>query len=210
MTRTPHGITQPAHEAPNVPGLDVAAGLRCVQGRPDRYAELLRRFVADQEGCVDEIRSALSGGDWQAAARVAHTSKSVAAAVGAQVVADLAAWLEVLIRGRQHTDQAVQALERALSRQLADIGAWLDSQQPSSHPAVARAPAASCSPSLARLEELLSADDAAAADFLRQQSLALHGALPAHFDRLQAAVWEFDFPLALRILYEARDGRCAR
>jgi two-component system sensor histidine kinase/response regulator len=210
MTFTLHDTTELAIELPSVPGLDVVAGLRCVQGRRERYVELLRLFVADQQGTLGTIRQALAKADWPLATRTAHSCKSVAATVGASSVANLAADLEAMFRCQQPADEAVQALEQALYGLLAAIRAWLGSRSRPGQAVVADATAPACQQSVAHLVELLGADDARAAEYMRQHGPALRGALPQHFDGLQAAVWDFDFPRALRIVSDAGDRRCGR
>jgi putative two-component system response regulator len=157
MTLTLHDTAELAAELPSVPGLDIAAGLRRVQGRRDRYVELLRLFVADQKGTVDTLRSALAEGDWLLATRTAHNCKSVAATVGARSVADLAAGLEATTRCGHRADEAVQALDQALSTQLAAIHDWLGARRQPSPPAGAEAAA----PAGPRARSVLIVDDAA-------------------------------------------------
>ncbi|STQ91422.1 response regulator [Iodobacter fluviatilis] len=85
-------------EALDVPGLDVAAGLRRVLGKETLYLEMLRKFIHGQSSVIAEINVALEEKDVLTAERLLHSSKSVAASIGAADLADLAAELELLVR----------------------------------------------------------------------------------------------------------------
>ncbi|NHQ85453.1 response regulator [Iodobacter sp. HSC-16F04] len=85
-------------EALDVAGLDVAAGLRRVLGKEALYLEMLRKFIHGQSAVITEINVALEEKDVLTAERLLHSSKSVAASIGAVDLADLAAELESLVR----------------------------------------------------------------------------------------------------------------
>jgi two-component system sensor histidine kinase/response regulator len=81
----------PAAAAPEIAGLDRAAGLRLVRGRTDRYLALLRDFVADQAQAAVAIREHLLRGQYEEAERRVHTLKGLAGHVGASDLAGAAA-----------------------------------------------------------------------------------------------------------------------
>ncbi|MEJ2791927.1 response regulator [Iodobacter sp. LRB] len=85
-------------EALDVPGLDVAAGSRRVLGKETLYLEMLRKFIHGQSAVITEINVALEEKDVLTAERLLHSSKSIAASIGAVDLADLAAELESLVR----------------------------------------------------------------------------------------------------------------
>ncbi len=66
-----------------IPGLDVAGGLRRVANNSDLYIKLLAKFAADQETAAKDIRNALAKGDRLSARHIAHAMKGVAGNIGA-------------------------------------------------------------------------------------------------------------------------------
>lgn len=83
---------------PELPGLDVVAGLRRTGGQEALYLRLLHLFDRQQQRFVPEFRSALVDGDRGLASALVHSLKGAASTISAQEV-----------------DQAAQALERALA-----------------------------------------------------------------------------------------------
>ena len=78
----------------DIAGLDVALGLRQVQGREALYLSLLYKFVRGQADARARIAAALLHGDGGGAEIIAHTLKGVAAQIGANQVSELAAQVE--------------------------------------------------------------------------------------------------------------------
>ena len=65
--------------------------------RPNRQ-ELLRRYADGQADCTRQVRQALDRSDAATAERLAHTAKGLAANIGAEPLARLAAELEHALR----------------------------------------------------------------------------------------------------------------
>ena len=109
------GSPQPAVQAPlptpvpagpidplaAVPGLSPAVGLRLVGGRLTVYRRVLRRFVEHHGADAQRLREASMAGEADEIARLCHSLKGVAGAVGAQSLAAQAARVEAGLRGRQ-------------------------------------------------------------------------------------------------------------
>ncbi|OQW85940.1 MAG: hypothetical protein BWK76_07300 [Desulfobulbaceae bacterium A2] len=91
-------IEAPAAELAAIPGLDIARGLKVLNGRIDIYLRLLRQFGADHGDDMARLRERISAGDWDEARRLAHTLKGSSANLGATGVQDLAAKLEAAIK----------------------------------------------------------------------------------------------------------------
>ncbi|MEP5765133.1 MAG: response regulator [Halieaceae bacterium] len=104
-------------------GINIKLGLSRVGGNPGLFRDILLRFRDGQVNVVEETRVALSEGNLELAARLAHTLKGVAASIGASEVASAAKDLEagiaksgadvavVLLESTQaHLDQVVSAL----------------------------------------------------------------------------------------------------
>jgi two-component system sensor histidine kinase/response regulator len=67
-------IEIPGFPAP-VEGLDIAAGLRRLDGDTALYIALLRDFISTEQDAAKVIAAALAQGDRKAATRRAHTVK---------------------------------------------------------------------------------------------------------------------------------------
>jgi PAS domain S-box-containing protein len=126
----------PAPQAPSiedVAGLDAAAGLRRMMGKRALYLQMLKRFVDGQHDAAAQIRTALAGGDWATAERLAHTTKGVAATIGATEVPDHAAALELTLRRRgprADVDAALARFERSLHELVCRVAAALPAPEP--------------------------------------------------------------------------------
>jgi two-component system sensor histidine kinase/response regulator len=84
----------PPDDLPEIPGVDVADGLRRVAGNVALYRKLLLSFRRKQATAVEEIRRARDTGDREQAVRLAHTLKGVAANLSIPEVEARAAEIE--------------------------------------------------------------------------------------------------------------------
>ena len=114
-----------------IPGLDVAQGLRRAIGNIPLYLSLLRRFVAGQRSVGSELQALVQAQDWSAAEMVAHTLKGVAGNIGAHGLQAQAGRLEEALREpARRPDAHAQAslLARQLAELIGDIEAQLSPQ----------------------------------------------------------------------------------
>jgi two-component system sensor histidine kinase/response regulator len=195
-----------------VPGLDVAAGMRRVLGRPALYCSLLRKYVAGQKDCGQAIRTALDAGDTATAERLAHTAKAVSGNIGADRVQALAGLVEQAIHDaqpRERVDAALQALESDMAPLLAALTAWLSTQ---ARPYTSAAPSsvvdeAALANVVQQLDALLAQDDAAAVRLLGEHEGLLRAALLQGFAGVEDALRNYDFDTALMRLRAATAQR---
>ena len=187
---------------PVISGLDQAAGLRRVLGKPSRYIAMLRGFADSQGGTVAEIRQAVATGDRTTAKRLAHTLKGLAGniastrlqgaarAVDEALVADGAAALPSLLDTLDTLlAEQIEAINQALPAEAAaDAAQDIDPQQLAE---VCR-----------QLDELLAADGNAER-LISSNAALLKAAFPAHFADLQSAINQFDSELGLAVLQKA-------
>ena len=189
-----------------VPGLNVEAGLRVLRGRTDRYLQLLQMFVRNHSSNVKALGDWLASGDRDSARREVHSIKGTAGTLGAYLLQQCAADLELAIRDHAAAEVTAQ-LSCRLDQALTDLA------QAVSVAAAATVPDASSSSqdrntperaSLAQLDAQLANDELAAAETFRQARslvLSLIGtALTAEMDRHIAM---FDFQGALAVLRKA-------
>jgi two-component system sensor histidine kinase/response regulator len=113
-------------DMPNLPGFDVAGGLRRAGGKRDLYLRLLRRAADTQAGAGERIRAALGQGDREAASREAHSVKGAASTVGASALAEAAARLETAIKASTEGPAQLDAFEQAIATAVAAMRAAAD------------------------------------------------------------------------------------
>jgi two-component system sensor histidine kinase/response regulator len=201
-----------ATEEPEVPegiaGLDTHLGLRRVLGKRPMYLNMLRKFVAGQQGAVDSILGALDAGDWETAARTAHTTKGVCGNIGAVNVQAQAGELEDAIRQRR-SSEALHAMADQLRSTLQPlvqaIQAWLPAE-PAKQAAVSVDEVA-LQQVCARLRELCAEMDSGAEDLLSEHDALLRSAFPGRMQALVEAIRGFDFDLAVAQLDGALQAR---
>ena len=96
----PEGLDEPAgeedinEETLSIPGIDTEAGIGRIGGNQASYRKLLRKFVDNQAGAIDEISAARKEGDNDTAVRAAHTLKGVGGSIGAGELQRLGTELE--------------------------------------------------------------------------------------------------------------------
>ena len=200
---TPMPAAWPAEPVPRIAGLDVAAGLNRVAGRYPAYLALLGKFVEKRQAAAD-IRDALGRDEPQVAERLAHTLKGVAGTLGADAVEAAAGDLEQAIRERQERaqiDRQLVALAAVLEAVIVEIERAL--------PPLPAVPTARVDPDAlatvcGELADLLAVDDIRAQELFADQAALLRAAFPGDFDRLDAALRDFDFESACAVLRSAR------
>ena len=105
--------------APDVAGIDRAAGLRVTGNDPALYEHVLRRFLESQEDFAKQFRAEADGGDATGPHRLVHTLKGLAGTIGAHELADAAAALETtLVTDGADIEAALDATLGILDRLL--------------------------------------------------------------------------------------------
>jgi polar amino acid transport system substrate-binding protein len=192
---------------PDIPGIDIKAGLATAQGDQVLYRRLLIKFRDSQSDFAAQFAAARLDADDAAATRCAHTLKGVAANVGATEVRVAAAQLEVAcLAGQTEPDidvlleQACAALEIAIPALAAlDVGesAGRDEATPTAaDPALVKS-------LLGRLAELLEDCDADAVEIV-DQLRPLVGSTPqlSSFKRIEKLVENYEFDDALELVQQ--------
>ncbi|NFV79723.1 response regulator [Magnetospirillum aberrantis] len=193
----------PEPALPDIPGLDMASGLRRVQGKAWLYLSSLRKFAASRRTSCDDICAALDAGDWQTAERLAHTLKGLAGMIGADEVQVPAGELESVLAERAPRDAVEDAIE-VLRQPLGTLIAALDNRLPPEEEVIrAEVDRAVLDQVCRRLRNLLAEDDAEVDDVLEENTGLLAAAFPEEYSRLHAAIKDFDFEAALAVLNRA-------
>ena len=167
------------------------------------YLTVLGKFIPNQGQAVQSIQDALDAGDRQAAGRLAHTLKGIAATIGAATLAESARQLENAIRegNAENYPQSIAAAATELARVTASAEAYLQA-----HAAEADATAVDrAQPDIAQLGALLEqltaqlkAFDSDAGDTMRQINRQIKGTATAvQFARLERYINDYDYENAL-------------
>jgi HPt (histidine-containing phosphotransfer) domain-containing protein len=186
--------------APIIAGLDQAAGLRRVLGKPSRYISMLRGFVDSQSNAVAEIRQALDAQDTKTAQRLAHTLKGLAGNVASPALQGAAKAVEDALReGHAGVPALIDKLESALKVQMAAIVNVLPA------PSVDAAQEVDMQKLGAVCQQLtaLLTEDGNAERLVSENADLLKASFPQHFASLKAAISNFDSELGLIVLQEA-------
>ncbi len=120
--------TSPAIPAsfPEIPGIDVADGLRRMLNKTALYEKVLRDFHARFTGEPDRIRQALANGERDTAARMAHSIKGTGGTIGAKELYQLAKNLEEAIKAAlPEQPEQLATCESELEKVLNGIAAAL-------------------------------------------------------------------------------------
>ena len=109
---------------PQIPGIDVADGLRRMLNKATLYEKVLRDFHTRFIGEPDRIRQALANGERDTAARMAHSIKGTGGTIGAKALYQLAKTLEEAIKAAlPEQPEHLAACENELEKVLNGIAA---------------------------------------------------------------------------------------
>jgi signal transduction histidine kinase/DNA-binding response OmpR family regulator/HPt (histidine-containing phosphotransfer) domain-containing protein len=195
------------NEMPDIPGVDIKAGLATAQGNQALYRRLLLKFRDSQSDFAAEFAAARGGVDDTAAMRCAHTLKGVAANIGATQVREAGALLEAACQAGQPEPEIDVLLERACAALEIVIPAlaMLDAAEPdvSDKATPVAADPALIAPLLARLAELLEDCDADAAEIVDElRPLVANSPQHNRFRRIERLVEDYEFDDALEIVQQ--------
>ncbi|WP_326535515.1 PAS domain-containing hybrid sensor histidine kinase/response regulator [Pseudorhodoferax sp.] len=191
---------------PDMPELDVEAGLARVAGNRRLYDRLLRQFAADQADAAHRIAAALVAGQRDEAVHIAHAVRGVAGNVGLVRVQYAAAAVESALRQGRDAAPQVAAMDAALAATMQALPVAQQGGDDTGRPVhdgtrVHLADAAAC---VNQFAQLLAANDSDASDFLAVNRHALH---PVFGDRalagIERALRGYEFEQALQAVREA-------
>lgn len=200
----------PAIPTPGLPdsidGLDMAIGLRRMEGDPELYIALLRDFATTERAAADVIAEALATDDWPTATRRAHTVKGLSGTFGAFRLQPIAQDLEMALREARPPAE-VEALLARFRSELQALMSALDAGLPPE--VTADAPVAGpvdrdqVTAVCAELLPLLVDCDMAAIRVLEAHAGLLGTAFGSDFPPIEHALRSFDFEIAEAALIAA-------
>ena len=185
-------------------GVCIAPAIARLGGDAQVYRRMLQRFAKDLASLPGELLALAAQGDGVAAARALHTLKGVAATLGADALAAVAAQAERQLADDADAvgpvlDQACAAIDAAAPA----LAALLQALRPADADAPAAAAAAhpadreALQQGLRQLAELLRNADMAALSAMSNLQGRFSGTLNPHFVALDEAVAGLDFDPAL-------------
>ncbi len=186
---------------PELPGVNITAGLATTQGNHKLYRKLLLKFRDSETDFVEQFRKAQIDDDPQAASRHAHTLKGVAGNIGAKDVQRAAEALEFACRENMASDEIDLLLNNvasALSPMLAGLTVL---EQEKTSVQIEALDQEKIKPILDRLRALLEDDDADATEVVEELlEVSGTGAFAIGLKQLSKAIGEYDFDRALEEL----------
>ena len=189
-----------------IAGISLRDGLRFCGGKRAFYLRMLHQFRQSKAGLVEEIRGLIDAGDLDAARRLVHTNKSIAAHLGATQLADSARALEQALN-----DGDGAAIGRALAEFTRCLSTVIEGLQQALPERAATAPAGETSENAAallpQLAELLQRDLGRALRLEKKIRPALEsGALASDYAGFRRHLEVFDIRAALESLQRLIDA----
>jgi polar amino acid transport system substrate-binding protein len=191
-------VEQEITDFPELPGVNLSAGLATTQNNHKLYRKLLLKFRVSELDFVEQFRQALTDTDLEAAQRYAHTLKGVAGNIGAKDVQQAAAALESACRedrASEEIEQLLDTVDAALSPMLAGLSVL---EQPETAASTREVDPEKRDALLSQLRDLLEDDDTDACEVIEElEPLSGTGDHATVLQRLSTAIGEYDFDQAL-------------
>ncbi len=197
-------VVPPSEEEPwpDLPGIDVQAGLARIGGNRRLYRKLLLKFRDNHQDATGEIRRAIAASDLQEAKRLAHTIKGVSGNVAASGLLAAAKDLdEALAAGDPERPLGLlSGFDRVLQGVMASISKLAPAAETTTE-ARTRADIEAVRPMFNRLAGLLLNDDLEAADLLADMIGQLkHTDLAEGLSAIEKHLSQYDFESAVESL----------
>ncbi len=120
---------------PTLAEIDLRRGLALHMHQPELFLKSVHAFRQDFAGTAGRIQQLLADGDRPAAIRLAHSTKSVAASLGAGAVAELARQLEIALQSDSDVTDLIDPFACALEKLIDAMGAVPSPAAPARPPA---------------------------------------------------------------------------
>jgi signal transduction histidine kinase/ABC-type amino acid transport substrate-binding protein/DNA-binding response OmpR family regulator/HPt (histidine-containing phosphotransfer) domain-containing protein/HAMP domain-containing protein len=173
---------------PEIPGIDVATGVRRIGGNTGLYKSLLTKFIDNQGDAGDKILGALETDLKDDAIRFAHTLKGVSGNIGAIELQEQAQAVETMIRQDDdvHLPIAITRMTETLGRICQVIKSVLDEQAKGEDPNNTLFDKDAIAPKIKILSHCLLSSDTEAQSILKE-IMAMVDGTPLEADMRQIA-----------------------
>ncbi|MDS4014629.1 MAG: response regulator [Candidatus Accumulibacter sp.] len=201
----PQTVAAPSPERglPDLPGIDVRAGMATTMNNEKLYLRMLQKFCDGQSDFLAQFAAARQGEDPSAPERLAHTLKGTAGNIGARGVQAVAAELEAACKAQgdaERIEQLLADVAMALSPVVAALRNLGGGDPVAPHAEVDRGRVRDLAE---KLRALLEDDDSEAGDLLDEHADLFKAAFAGHYRRIDDAIKSFDYEAALDALTEA-------
>ncbi len=191
----------------DLPGIDLAAGLRKVRDNRKLFHKLLVEFHKDHREDVGKIKQALGRGDTKMVQHLAHTLKGAAGTLGANDLSKAAGVLESTLRNHGETVGPLKTLEEAIAVVMEGLAVFeKKGKAVESSGKMEKIDREALVPHIEELSRLLKARSFKASEPLPQIKKALGNNFPELFTTLEGHVAEFQFEEAEAVLVEIRES----
>ena len=190
-----------------IPGMDIKTGMAAMRGKPDKYLNLLEKFLQHSSHLAAELQAALTSDDQPTAQRHAHSLKGASASLGLENMRAAAARLEAALRENappEVTNPLFETLSSVHHELSTAIGDALGSAE--KRP-LAAWDASTARDLIARLLALLAEDDIRTGDLVRREKNLLNAVLGEQFAGFERRIDDYDFPGALEQLQQVLTAR---
>jgi PAS domain S-box-containing protein len=197
----------------SVPGMDVTRGLATLNGKTDKFLNLMRRFVEAHTGDMTQLTTALADGDLLTARRLAHTLKGTGATLGADHLAILAGNLETVLRTMPNVNISSPEIQEQTDAIDLELAALASAFPPLTAPSAIGTPTQHMTGNLAdpthppdpgalldQLATLLGQNDTRAIALFNEHAALLHSSLGPPCAELERQISTFTFEAAYETL----------
>jgi len=186
---------------PELPGIDMHAGLAVTRNKLSLYQRLLRKFAANEADFVARFHAACDTGDRETATRLAHTLQGVSGNIGALRLRREARILETRCREGVALDRLADELHAVDAALQEVIPALQALSEPTSETGVEAPAPQDIVALLSQLRQLIHNNDTEANEIAGHltRTLATGAATPSA-SRLLTALNDYDFDKALELL----------
>jgi HPt (histidine-containing phosphotransfer) domain-containing protein len=198
---------QLSSKIPDLPGIDIQAGLTHVGNNTKLYLDILQKFRASQANVIGKIKGSMERRDQITAVRHAHTLKGVAGNIGASEIQEAAQRMESALKAGEQVEELFGPLRDSLETVLASIASIERDEPVATDSDSSTVDFEVLTALLTELKTLLEDDNADAADVLDKIHLEVPGAFGSFgIDRLSGLVGDYDFEEALTLLEEINNN----
>ena len=195
---------------PELPGINLAAGLQRIRGNWVAYKRILKGFRQKQSSTVDVIEEQLKQGLLEEAARLAHTLKGSSGNIGAEVLFQQATSMEAACRSNDKTEAlaGIENLRAAQQEVMAGLSV-LEKEKTSSNetnPISQNIGPDALHVLLKQMEDYLETDLGEAQNCLQTLKESVdRSASCAWFEALESAMNNFDIDAAKKAIQQVKE-----
>jgi len=184
-----------------LPGIDIAAGLKRLLGNRELYHKLLRHFYRDYQDVSQKINEALQKGDFKTARYLVHTIKGTAGNLSIDNLYKASQTLEIAVKvGDEIEPTLFKEFEEVVETVMKTLASLNDGSEEDC--CCEKTDYAVVMPLLENWANLLNDYDYRALDMLQKIKRHLNKDLQPFYQELEKQVEEFEFDEALKILAE--------